>query len=126
MKSILQKILEKSPEAKSILAKKVRSEFQKEIEELSDDEIIKLASNHTSNIDFSTIFNSKNEFLDIHIDDLDISVRAYNGLSAVKIFTLRDFIKHKPDEVLKFRNFGKKSLVEIRDLLKKNGIDYPV
>ncbi len=58
------------------------------------------------------------------LEDLELSVRAYNCLKAAKIDTLGDLVKHDTTELLKFRNFGKKSLVELQDMLEKMGLTF--
>ena len=57
--------------------------------------------------------------LDKNIDELELSVRAYNCLKAANLKTIRELIIFKEDELLKFRNFGKKSLNEIKEILEK-------
>lgn len=57
--------------------------------------------------------------LDRSIEELELSVRAYNCLKAANIKTIRELITYKEDELLKFRNFGKKSLNEIKEILEK-------
>ncbi len=58
------------------------------------------------------------------LEDLDLSVRAYNCLKAAKINTLGEMVKYDTHELLKFRNFGKKSLVEIEELLQLKGLSF--
>ncbi len=58
------------------------------------------------------------------LEELDLSVRAYNCLKAAKINTLADLVKYDTHELLKFRNFGKKSLVEIEELLQEKGLTF--
>lgn len=57
------------------------------------------------------------KLLKTSLEDLDLSVRAYNCLKAAKINTLGELVKFDTHELLKFRNFGRKSLVEIEELL---------
>jgi DNA-directed RNA polymerase subunit alpha len=57
------------------------------------------------------------KLLKTSLEDLDLSVRAYNCLKAAKINSLSDLVQYETHELLKFRNFGKKSLVEIEELL---------
>ncbi len=64
------------------------------------------------------------KLLKTNLDDLELSVRAYNCLKAAKINTLSDLVQFETHELLKFRNFGKKSLVEIEDLLKEKGLTF--
>ncbi|MCS6990846.1 MAG: DNA-directed RNA polymerase subunit alpha [Chitinophagales bacterium] len=58
------------------------------------------------------------------LEDLDLSVRAYNCLKAAKITTLKDLVKYDTNELLKFRNFGRKSLMEIEALLQEKGLHF--
>ncbi len=58
------------------------------------------------------------------LEDLELSVRAFNCLKAAKIDTLGELVKHETSELLKFRNFGKKSLVELQDMLEKLGLAF--
>lgn len=52
------------------------------------------------------------------IGELELSVRAANCLREAKIHTIGELVQKTPQELLKFRNFGKKSLAEIEELLK--------
>ncbi|MEM7101509.1 MAG: DNA-directed RNA polymerase subunit alpha [Bacteroidota bacterium] len=64
------------------------------------------------------------KLLKTSLEDLDLSVRAYNCLKAAKINTLAEVVKYDTHELLKFRNFGKKSLVEIEELLAEKGLTF--
>lgn len=64
------------------------------------------------------------KLLKTSLEDLDLSVRAYNCLKAAKINTLGELVKYDTHELLKFRNFGKKSLVEIEELLQNKGLTF--
>jgi len=64
------------------------------------------------------------KLLKTSLEDLDLSVRAYNCLKAAKINTLAEMVKYDTHELLKFRNFGKKSLVEIEELLAVKGLTF--
>ena len=64
------------------------------------------------------------KLLKTSLEDLDLSVRAYNCLKAAKINSLGDMVKYDTHELLKFRNFGKKSLVEIEELLQSKGLTF--
>jgi DNA-directed RNA polymerase subunit alpha len=64
------------------------------------------------------------KLLKTSLEDLDLSVRAYNCLKAAKINTLADLVQYETHELLKFRNFGKKSLVEIEELLQDKGLSF--
>lgn len=64
------------------------------------------------------------KLLKTNLEDLDLSVRAYNCLKAAKINTLGELVKYDTHELLKFRNFGKKSLVEIEELLQTKNLSF--
>ena len=64
------------------------------------------------------------KLLKTSLEDLDLSVRAYNCLKAAKINTLAELVRYDTHELLKFRNFGKKSLVEIEELLQEKGLTF--
>jgi DNA-directed RNA polymerase subunit alpha len=87
------------------------------------------------NITFDTDKAREDDIVDEHIlhmrkllktplEDLDLSVRAYNCLKAAKINSLGEMVKYDTNELLKFRNFGKKSLVEIEELLQNKGLTF--
>ncbi len=56
--------------------------------------------------------------------DLDLSVRALNCLKAAGVNTLGDLVQYQKEDLLKFRNFGKKSLAEIEELLDNYSLDF--
>ena len=56
--------------------------------------------------------------------DLDLSVRAYNCLKAAEIKSLADLVKYDIADLLKFRNFGKKSLTELEELVREKGLTF--
>jgi len=56
--------------------------------------------------------------------DLDLSVRALNCLKAADIRTLAELVSYDVADMLKFRNFGKKSLTEIQELVKSKGLSF--
>jgi DNA-directed RNA polymerase subunit alpha len=60
------------------------------------------------------------------LEDLDLSVRAYNCLKAAKINNLSELVKYDTNELLKFRNFGKKSMVEIENLVHDKGLQFGI
>ena len=87
------------------------------------------------NISFDTEDNSEEEVVDEHIlhmrkvlktplEDMDLSVRAYNCLKAAKINSLSELVQYDTNELLKFRNFGRKSLVEIEQLINEKGMHF--
>ena len=56
------------------------------------------------------------------ISELELSVRAANCLREAKLHTIGELVQKQPAELLKYRNFGKKSLAEIDELLKGMGL----
>jgi DNA-directed RNA polymerase subunit alpha len=87
------------------------------------------------NITFDDPSKKEDDFVDEHIlhmrkllktqlEDLDLSVRAFNCLKASKIDTLGELVEIERHELLKFRNFGKKSLVEIEELLENKELTF--
>ncbi|NCA85906.1 MAG: DNA-directed RNA polymerase subunit alpha [Clostridia bacterium] len=56
--------------------------------------------------------------------DLDLSVRALNCLKAADVETLGDLVSFNKNDLLKFRNFGKKSLTELEDLVKAKNLEF--
>ncbi len=56
--------------------------------------------------------------------DMDLSVRALNCLKAADVETLGELVSFQKSDLLKFRNFGKKSLHELEELVKSKGLDF--
>lgn len=59
------------------------------------------------------------EFENIMIEELELSVRAYNCLKRANIHTLPDLLKYSPEDLLEFKNFGQKSADEVCASLEK-------
>lgn len=87
------------------------------------------------NITFDTKEKIEEDVVDEHVlhmrkllktplEDLDLSVRAYNCLKAAKITSLSELVKYDTNELLKFRNFGRKSLMEIEALINEKGLHF--
>ncbi|MBK9729904.1 MAG: DNA-directed RNA polymerase subunit alpha [Chitinophagaceae bacterium] len=87
------------------------------------------------NITFDSKEKKEDDVVDEHIlhmrkllktplEDLDLSVRAYNCLKAAKISSLSELVKYDTNELLKFRNFGRKSLMEIEALINEKGLHF--
>jgi DNA-directed RNA polymerase subunit alpha len=66
----------------------------------------------------------RNDQLDRSVDELELSVRSYNCLKNADIRTIRDLVQRSEREMLATKNFGKKSLNEIRDILHGMGLDF--
>jgi DNA-directed RNA polymerase subunit alpha len=63
-----------------------------------------------------------NEHLDKSVDELELSVRSYNCLKNANIKTIRELVQKTEPEMLKTKNFGRKSLNEIKDILTSMGL----
>jgi len=64
----------------------------------------------------------RDKYLSKPVAELELSVRSANCLEASEITTIRDLVVHTEQEMLKQRNFGKKSLIEIREILTEMGL----
>ncbi len=62
--------------------------------------------------------------LDRSVDELELSVRSYNCLKNADIRSLRELVQKSEAEMLKTKNFGRKSLNEIKDILHSMGLDF--
>ncbi|MEO6819567.1 MAG: DNA-directed RNA polymerase subunit alpha [Ginsengibacter sp.] len=58
------------------------------------------------------------------LEDLDLSVRAFNCLKAAKINSLSELVQYEQEDLMKFRNFGQKSLSEIEQVLNERGLRF--
>jgi len=58
------------------------------------------------------------------LEDLDLSVRAFNCLKAAKINSLSELVQYEQEDLMKFRNFGQKSLSEIEQVLSERGLHF--
>lgn len=64
------------------------------------------------------------QLLKAKLVDLDLSVRALNCLKAAEVETLGELVKFNKNDLLKFRNFGKKSLTELEELLDSMNLSF--
>jgi DNA-directed RNA polymerase subunit alpha len=76
----------------------------------------------TAEVDENTLHMRK--ILKTSLADLDLSVRAYNCLKAAEIRTLGELVSYNIDDLLKFRNFGKKSLTELEEFVREKGLTF--
>ncbi len=83
----------------------------------SDEKITLDTEDKYANDDFDEEVLHMRQLLKNKLVDLDLSVRALNCLKAADVETLGDLVKFNRNDLLKFRNFGKKSLTELEDLL---------
>lgn len=64
------------------------------------------------------------QLLKTKLVDMDLSVRALNCLKAADVESLGDLVSFNKNDLLKFRNFGKKSLTELEELVKSKGLEF--
>ncbi len=84
-------------------------EPEEELEEIVDEETRRIAG-----------------LLKMPVDELELSVRSANCLKAANIITLEDLVQKTENEMLKFRNFGRKSLNELTAILENLGIAFGI
>ncbi|PZN13369.1 MAG: DNA-directed RNA polymerase subunit alpha [Bacillota bacterium] len=65
---------------------------------------------------------AKNKLLEMSIDELDLSVRSYNCLKRAGINTIGELVEKTPEDMMKVRNLGKKSLEEVEEKLAALGL----
>ena len=64
------------------------------------------------------------QLLKTKLVDMDLSVRALNCLKAAEVDTLGDLVSYNKNDLMKFRNFGKKSLTELEELVVLKGLSF--
>ncbi|MDR3046414.1 MAG: DNA-directed RNA polymerase subunit alpha [Bacteroidales bacterium] len=64
------------------------------------------------------------QILKSKLSDMELSVRALNCLKSAELETIADLVAIQKSDLLKFRNFGKKSLTELEDLVKEKGLEF--
>lgn len=74
---------------------------------------------HTSFVENQMEDEKQQEFDNIMIEELELSVRAYNCLRRANVHTLSDLLKYSQEDLLEFKNFGQKSADEVAESLKK-------
>ncbi len=104
-------------DAIAVAAKILRDHFQmfihfeepieEEVEEEVDEEVVRVR-----------------KLLDKSVEELELSVRSSNCLRAAEIKSIGDLVRKSEPEMLKFRNFGRKSLKEIQDILGEMGLHF--
>jgi len=70
----------------------------------------------------ATLTEESNEHLDKSIEELELSVRSYNCLKNANIRTIRELVAKTENDLLKTKNFGRKSLNEIKEILQTMGL----
>ena len=90
----------------------------------SDEKITLDTDEKFANEEFDEEVLHMRQLLKTKLVDLDLSVRALNCLKAAEVDTLGDLVKFNKNDLLKFRNFGKKSLTELEELLSSMNLNF--
>ncbi|MFO7844120.1 MAG: DNA-directed RNA polymerase subunit alpha [Bacteroidales bacterium] len=90
----------------------------------SDEKITLDSDEKYANEEFDEEVLHMRQLLKTRLVDLDLSVRALNCLKAAEVDTLGDLVRYNKNDLLKFRNFGKKSLTELEDLLSQMNLTF--
>jgi DNA-directed RNA polymerase subunit alpha len=90
----------------------------------SDEKITLETDEKFANEEFDEEILHMRQLLKAKLVDLDLSVRALNCLKAAEVETLGDLVKFNKNDLLKFRNFGKKSLTELDELLENMNLSF--
>jgi DNA-directed RNA polymerase subunit alpha len=69
-------------------------------------------------------FERVKSLLSMNVEELELSVRSSNCLRAAETKTLADLVKKSEGEMLKYRNFGRKSLTELNQILAELGLSF--
>lgn len=104
-----------SPDEAVSLAAKVLSEHLKLFINLSD-------KGRQAHVLADQTVDQQKQTLTLNIDELELSVRSYNCLKRAGINTVEELTNKTPDEMMKVRNLGKKSLDEVLEKLKELGL----
>lgn len=92
---------------------------------LFSDEKITLENTEKSSVEeFDEDTMRVRQLLKTKLVDMDLSVRALNCLKAADVETLGDLVAFNKNDLLKFRNFGKKSLTELEELVQNKGLHF--
>jgi DNA-directed RNA polymerase subunit alpha len=90
----------------------------------SDEKITPDSDEKTVTEEFDESSLHTRQLLKTKLLDLDLSVRALNCLKAADVETLGDLVQFNKNDLLKFRNFGKKSLTELEELVKSKNLEF--
>ena len=90
----------------------------------SDEKITPVLDEKTVTEEFDEGSLHIRQLLKTKLVDLDLSVRALNCLKAAEVETLGDLVAFNKQDLLKFRNFGKKSLTELEELVRSRGLEF--
>ncbi len=90
----------------------------------SDEKITLDTEDKKSEEEFDETSLHMRQLLKTKLVDMDLSVRALNCLKAADVETLGELVSFNKNDLLKFRNFGKKSLTELEDLVQTKGLQF--
>jgi DNA-directed RNA polymerase subunit alpha len=90
----------------------------------SDEKITLDAEEKRNEEEFDETSLHMRQLLKTKLVDMDLSVRALNCLKAADVETLGELVSFNKNDLLKFRNFGKKSLTELEDLVQTKGLQF--
>ncbi len=90
----------------------------------SDEKITLDAEEKRSEEEFDETSLHMRQLLKTKLVDMDLSVRALNCLKAADVETLGELVSFNKNDLLKFRNFGKKSLTELEDLVQSKALHF--
>ena len=90
----------------------------------SDEKITLDSIEKSSTEEFDETSLHMRQLLKTKLVDMDLSVRALNCLKAADVETLGDLVSFNKNDLLKFRNFGKKSLTELEELVASKGLNF--
>ncbi len=90
----------------------------------SDEKITLDSEEKKSEEEFDETSLHMRQLLKTKLVDMDLSVRALNCLKAADVETLGELVSFNKNDLLKFRNFGKKSLTELEDLVSTKGLQF--
>ncbi|MFM2377167.1 MAG: hypothetical protein RLZZ165_2264 [Bacteroidota bacterium] len=90
----------------------------------TDDRIMPVVEETPKEEPIDETFVAMRKILKTPLTDLDLSVRAFNCLKAAEVETLGDLVSYNIPDLLKFRNFGKKSLSELEELVAEKALTF--
>ena len=90
----------------------------------SDEKITMEDKPNADNEEFDEEVLHMRQLLKTKLTDMNLSVRALNCLKAADVDTLGELVQYNKNDLLKFRNFGKKSLTELDDLLESLNLSF--
>ena len=90
----------------------------------SDEKITLVPDEKTVTEEFDETSLHTRQLLKTKLVDMDLSVRALNCLKAAEVETLGELVAFNKADLLKFRNFGKKSLTELEELVRSRGLEF--